>query len=208
MGLSTQLVVQKHVSLQFSFTFAASDPKQKANSSCGAAPSDLHLQGKELSQQLGAPALSDLTMVRFSRYFLFQSFGAGKGRGSEKKSSAVGKKPTRSFGVIRKKDTETQGETVIRKVRAFEAARESGSLGTSRPAQPVEQVDRSDRKRPRVRWVHSFGNRQVPPRGPLSRSPPPALDAHSLRSQCGFARHALELLEIQKRRPMLCEVPA
>ncbi|ELK08299.1 hypothetical protein PAL_GLEAN10012352 [Pteropus alecto] len=134
------------------------DPKQKANSSCGAAPSDLHLQGKERRQQLGDPALSDLTMVRFSRYFLFQSFSAGKGRGSEKKSSAVGKKLTRSFGVIRKKDTETQGEIATRKHRAFEAARESGSRGTSRPAQPVEQVYRSERKRPRVRWVHSCRN--------------------------------------------------
>lgn len=112
MGLSTQLVVQKHVSLQFSYTFAASDPKQKADSSRGAAPSDLHLQEKERRQQLGDPALSDLTMVRFSRHFLFQSFDAGKGTGSKKKSSAVGKKPTRSFGVIRKKDTETQEPSV------------------------------------------------------------------------------------------------
>lgn len=63
--------------MQFSYTFTALDPRLKVDSSWGAAPSDLHLQGRERLQQTRNGALSDLTMVRFSRYFLFQSEGEG-----------------------------------------------------------------------------------------------------------------------------------
>lgn len=146
-------------------------------------------------------ASSDLTMVRFSLYFLFQSFVAGKGRGSKKKSKAAGRGCKGSLG---------RGER--ERERDGDAGRDPGwswlSVGAARepglqrfaPAPPVEQE-------PSKRWL--WGNRcrdpQVPPPGLLSRPPPPhpppLPPPRLLRWQRGSARCARELPAIPERSP-------
>ena len=90
-------------------------------------------------------------MVRFSLYFLFQSFVAGKGRGSKKKSKAAGRGCKGALG---------RGER--ERERDGDAGRDPGwswlSVGAARepglqrfaPAPPVEQE-------PSKRWL--WGNR-------------------------------------------------
>lgn len=80
-------------------------------------------------------------MVGYSRYFLFQFFHAGKGRGSEKKSSAVGKGTARVLLGSSERDRRRRERPLPERIEFFGAARESGFRGRSRPAQPVEQVD-------------------------------------------------------------------
>lgn len=84
-----------------------------------------------------------------------------QGRGGVLRSQVQwGKELPGSFGVIREIRRHRERQR-LEPIACFGAARESGSLDTSRPAQPVEQ--------------------------------------------CGFARRALDLLEIQKQSPELWE---
>lgn len=80
---------------------------------------------------------SDLAMVRFSRYFLFQLFRAEKGRGSEHKSRALGRGTAGdllgSSQRERERRQKIQGETATQTLEW-----EAGARG-KRPAQPVEQ---------------------------------------------------------------------
>lgn len=146
-------------------------------------------------------------MVGFSRYFLFQSFGAGKGKDSDKNLIECSRERDYkgSFGVVRERKRDNRDREGPRpELTVWEQSGESGLQGTSRPAQPVEQVDRSEPKceyRGRAfggctrTRTDRCGCRVPSPAHPLLSLTPTVFPC----SQWGFAGRARELPEIRKR---------
>lgn len=121
-------------------------------------------------------------MVCFSPAFFFSLSVQGRG-GVLRSQVQWGKELPGSFGVIREIRRHPERPRP-EPTECFGAARESGLLDTSRPAQPVEQVDRSEPECERRGLAcggctHAETDRchgRVPSPAP---HPPPALDAHS-----------------------------